>query len=410
MASARKILVLFFAFLLLFSSASAQSYFSALRVKSGHSISPANAFPGDVITLNATIEGKSESKIAENISAELFLNESYFEAVNVVDELGSIGNNEAKTASFLFKAKDGAPAGSYRVPLKLSYEVAGAKVNESYDLNFSLARCYGLDLSNVSYSTQFPYGGEEVLLTATIENICNGAARNATAELIPITNSTFDPFILLSSSVAQAGSIQPGETKKVTFSLKPSADAEPKIYVFEVDLNCFDCSATKKEKVSFEVLAKPVLIFSGVNYAIEGRDDKQLFPGDAFSLSVQVDNIGKSEAKAVKVVLETDDAVNGSKENFVGNVDEDDTGAAIFDLSIAPSAQRGGHTATINVFYLDELGGEQVISDTYVIFVNERPPESPVFLLFLIIIILVVLYFILKMVFRQLALRKAKLR
>jgi len=75
-------------------------------------------------------------------------------------------------------------------------------------------------------------------------------------------------------------------------------------------------------------------------------------------------------------------------------------------LLVSRSIAPGDKAIKIKVDYLDELGKRQSIQSEYTIYVNELPPESPVAVLVLVIIILVILYFLIKMIFRQLAMRK----
>ncbi|MEK7540047.1 MAG: hypothetical protein AAB558_02260 [Patescibacteria group bacterium] len=153
------------------------------------------------------------------------------------------------------------------------------------------------------------------------------------------------------------------------------------------------------------------MIISGTDLSVDARgDSKNIMQGDAFSFSVQVDNIGKEKAKAVKVLLDTTTDITGAKESFIGNIDPDDSSAAVFDLTVSPGAAVGANPVKIIVEYFDENDSNQATVHEFVFFVNQRPAESPVLLIVLLIILLGVLYFVLRFVFRQLSLRKAKLQ
>lgn len=411
----KKFLLLFLFSVFLASFVSAQCSFFLLNVKSDYTSLPSNIFPGDNVNLNVGLENASETCSAQEINARIALNEKYFDFApeGIVDAVSVINSSESKPVIFSFTVKESAPAGTYKIPITLEYKNSGAQVAKTSFLYLDVKECFSLDVQNISYSVDPVYAGEEMKIFADIKNSCSGSARDVVAELKPVTNSTFDPFILLSSNVLQVGNISFGESIPVSFSLRPIKGAEPGIYVFELDANCFDCKKIFGDTFSFEVLAKPDLIFSGIDFSNETRSDaKNIFAGESFSFSVQLDNIGKETAKAVKVNVVIDDEVVGSKENFVGNIDPDDSGAAVFDLTVLPIAREGEHTATINVEYLDETGQLQSVSDSYPFFVTSPPSNifGLIFLLILVIIVLVILYFLVKMVFRQLALRKSKFR
>ena len=227
-----------------------------------------------------------------------------------------------------------------------------------------MKQCFSLDVSSFKFSPLQPYAGEKFDLIADVSNTCSGMARSAGAELKKSDSTSFDPFVLLSPNTVKIGDILPGLSKTVTFSLMPISDAEPGVYNFNIDLNCYDCT-TKTSKISFEVLSRPAVIFSGIDLSIEGRDGAYILPGDSFSVSVQLDNIGKEQAKAVKVYMIVDDGITGVKEAFVGNIDKDDSGAAIFDLVMQPTVSAGAHNAVIKVEYLDETGAKQEIAENY---------------------------------------------
>ena len=128
--------------------------------------------------------------------------------------------------------------------------------------------------------------------------------------------------------------------------------------------------------------------------------------GEAFSLSVKLDNIGEEKAKAVEVLLESTNEIVGVKKAYVGNIDEDDSGAAIFDLIANDNAAAGEHPIKMTIKYKDETDQEKTFEGSYSIYINKKPEPSIILPLILIIIILAIAYFLVKMVFRQLALRK----
>jgi len=188
--------------------------------------------------------------------------------------------------------------------------------------------------------------------------------------------------------------------------LKAADGSTPQTYVFNLKAGCDDCSDSEKS-VSLDLIGEPDLILSGIDFSVDSGG-KQILQGTTFSLSVQLDNIGEEQAKAVKITIDVDGGITGPKEAYIGSIDEDDSGAAIFDLAAAFDAEIGEHDTKILITYLDEFGQEQTISQDYSIHVNQRPPESPIGLLIVLVIILVVIYFILKLVFRQISLRKAR--
>jgi len=401
----------FFCFLLLASFANAAELYYLLSVGESFSTVPATPFPGDIVSLVVGVENLASTSTAYDVNTYLQLNQQIFENIDVVENLGEIRSRSTKQAAFQFKILDEAIPGLYRIPLRFDYVNGSTVVTDYFDVNILVNECFELDVDDVSYLPEKVYAGENIVLSGTVLNACSGVARSVSVELNPVTNASFDPFVLLSSNVVELGNILPRESENFSFVLNPVSNATPQVYVFELSAACLDCAEATTDKASFEVLGRPWVIVSGTDFSIAARkDSKDLQQGDIFSFSVQLDNIGKEKARAVKVFLVTDASFTGSKESFVGNVDPDDSGSAIFDLIVTPNASVGQHNSTIAIEFVDETGLVQSVEESYEFFVSQRPGESPVFLLVLIIVFLVVLYFVLKLVFRQLALRKANLK
>ncbi len=405
----KKFLFLFF-FVLFASLALAQQSYYLLKIDDFSTL-PAKPFPGDTVNLIVNVENFTSNRVAFDVNAEAQLNPLLFNVIDVFESLGTMGSDSQKQAAFSFSVNEGVLPGFYRVPVKLTYNNSLGIVTDYFDVNLVVNECFDLDLKDLAYSPAKVYAGQNIVVSANVENICSGVARNVSVELAPVTNSSFDPFILLSSNVVELGNILPGQSENVSFVLQPISSAAPGIYVFDLEGDCLDCGDATSDKASFEVLGVPWIIVSGTDFSIAARkDSKELMQGDAFSFSVQLDNIGEEKAKAVKVRLLVDGGVVGSKESFIGNIDPDDSGSAIFDLVVNHDAELGDHNAVIVVEYIDEVNAEKTVQEDYSFFVNQRPAESPIFLILLLIVLLVVLYFVLKLVFRQLSLRKANLK
>ncbi|MBU0662867.1 MAG: hypothetical protein ABH854_03735 [Candidatus Diapherotrites archaeon] len=393
--------------LLIAGTAGAQSYNTLLKANT-FSQNPATVYAGDTVNFNVQIESTSGNVPAKEVIATLSLNENYFESIHVEEGLGTIHPGSLKNAVFRFKVRENAYPGTYKFSVNLKYKNGNDAVEHSYDADLLVTECYSLDVGDVKLDTYAPHLNEMFRIMAKVTNNCSGEARNVSVNLRPQTNSTLDPFISLSDTIVDLGDIGPYESKPVSYSLKASDKGAPKTYVFEIDANCLDCSSSAKQSFSFDLFGRPDLIISGIDFSIENRgDDKRIMQADTLTLSVQLDNIGKETAKATRVALSPDAGIEGILESYVGNIDDDDSGSGLFTLVVSPTAELGERNVPILITYRDELNEEQKIQTSIDLYIHPRPAESPIGLLILIVIILVLLYFIIKMVFRQLAMRKA---
>ncbi|MFH1256359.1 MAG: CARDB domain-containing protein [Candidatus Diapherotrites archaeon] len=403
----KKFLVLL-ALLSAFSSvAFAADAFYLLSVTSS-SYSPSTVYPGDFVSLSVDLKNVGYRTEVSDLNAVLLLPNG-FSPADSSETVSSIKPDETKTLSFSFYVGKAINAGTYTLSVQLNYPgVDNKPVSDVRTISLAVSNDYKLDIQGISLNDLAPHSGDAIEISAVVKNIGSGEARQASVELVPRNSANFSDFIVLSETKSQLGNIAPGESKNVLFSLRPKSEANPGIYTFDLNASCLDCSSGEKDTFSFEVLGSTNMIFSGFDYSIEGRSkDKKLLQGDSFSFSVQLDNIGTAKAKAAEVLISSPEGLfNSEKKSFVGNIDAEDSGSAVFDLILDGSIPPGDYGVKVNVNFLDESNKPGSIETTIPITVYSAPGESPVTYLVLIAIILVILYFLVKMVFRQLALRK----
>lgn len=366
---------------------------------------PSTIYPGDQINLAVTLVNNGRYNDARDINLELSLPEG-FSPIDVEKFLDIIKPQEKETVVFRFISSSSITSGTYNLSLKLTYKNKGYVVSETKYLSIVISDLYRISLSNIRVSNYFPHIGETVTVTADVKNTGSLEARNVSVDFSMVGASDFDDFIVLSDTYQELGNLSPRDSKTVVLKFRPSSDATPGVYTFSLTANCLDCESTQEQKFSIHLYGKPELIISGIDYAISGRDDKKIVQGDKISISVQLDNLGKEDAKSVVVYLETDDSLIGSKRSYVGEVEADDSGSAIFDLIISENAPVGYHNLKIKITYLDELQKEQTLEKDYKLHIFKAPAPSPYLHYIFIIIILILVYIILKVIIRQLAIRK----
>lgn len=398
------ILALFLALLVPAAFSAAVEYSYLLKVEST-SQNPSKVYGGDTFTVKADLKNKATSYNAEDVNATIELPES-FEGIKTTAHVDTITPGQGISLVFEIKTKEDAPAADYTLPLYVTYKREGTELTEKYSITVTISKLTKLDIQGIKLSESSPHIGDTLTITANVKNTGNSEARNVSVGLKKADASDFGNFIVLSDIKNQVGNISAGKSKEVSFIIMPGKKITPGTVTFQLDANCTDCTDADIEKISFEVLGRPNLIISGIDFSVEGKQDKKILQGDAFSLSIQLDNIGEEKAKAVGVLLETDSEIVGVKKSYVGNIDDDDSGAAIFDLIAGENAKEGEHNIKMAIKYKDELGQEKSLTENYSVYLNKKPEPSIVIPMVLAIVILAILYFIIKMVFRQLALRK----
>ncbi|PIU21300.1 MAG: hypothetical protein COT15_02985 [Candidatus Diapherotrites archaeon CG08_land_8_20_14_0_20_34_12] len=375
-----------------------------LEVQSA-SLNPTKVYANDTFTIKVDLKNKASYYDATNVNLRVELPE-VMEGVKTEAHADAITPGQTVSLVLEIKAKENAIPSDYTLPIYVTYNRAESELTEKYSVTATISRLIKLDNQDIKLSDNSPHIGDTLTISSKVKNVGNGEARTVSVTLKKSDSSDFGNFIVLSDTKIQLGNISPGKTTEVSFKIMPGKKITPGTYTFQLDSNCTDCPELETEKISFEVLGKPNLIISGIDFSVEGKQEKKILQGDAFSVSVQLDNIGEEKAKAVEVLLESDPEIVGIKKAYVGNIDNDDSGTAIFDLIANDIAKEGEHNIKMTVKYKDELGQEKSFEDNYSIYLNKKPEPSIVVPLVLVIIILVLAYFTIKMVFRQLALRK----
>ncbi|MFH1391256.1 MAG: hypothetical protein ABIH20_03020 [Candidatus Diapherotrites archaeon] len=377
---------------------------------SSHTSIPSTIYAGDLVTVNVNVTNTSGvGQAADDIGVSLLLNENDFEIIDVDENIDSIKSKGSKTVSLRFRVKEDTLPGIYKIPVFLDYFSGSDELNQVETIDLTVISCNTLNINEIDLSNFKPHINDSLVITATIKNNCSTAARDVEISLTPITNATIDPFIVAADSL-KIGDILSGEQEQAKFNLQITDKVDSQTYVFSIDANCDSCTTTSNS-FSFQVLGRPELVFSNIEYSVDDvlGNDSQIMQGSIFTLSVQLDNIGDEKAKAVNISVDFDEAIVGISKSFLGNIDPDDSGAAIFNLSAAFDAKAGETPGIITVNYIDELGVERSFTENYSLYINAVPPTSPIvwiFILILIIVVLVLVYFIVKFVFRQLVLRK----
>lgn len=258
--------------------------------------------------------------------------------------------------------------GQYLVPLKLEYSnPEGEQVEKTLSFGVEIAGEADITLGGKNTSPSRVYPDQEFTLSLTLENSGTGKAQNVGVGLE-------HPEGISGESSAYLGTLARDSKAKATFNLKSSKSAEPGRY------NTHLLVSYREENLVEREVELPLEIFiserGDIDMEIAGLDTSPnlLRPGESFTLSLQVQNVGKQDAKAVKVEILPERSIHGEKTSYLGNLDSDDTSTAIFDLEVEPRAERGAVSVPLNIIYRDERGKEWKASKQISLAIS--PPEG----------------------------------
>lgn len=145
-------------------------------------------------------------------------------------------------------------------------------------------------------------------------------------------------------------------------------------------------------KFVLDIYGKPDIRIAGVS------TDKDPVPGAKISLSIQLENIGTGDAESVNVEI-SDNNLRGTLESYIGTIEIDDTGSAIFDIIFSNT---GSINVPLSIRYQGEDGKQFSITANASLYIYSSGADYTFLIIFVIVIALVYYFFF----FRKKKIRK----
>lgn len=165
--------------------------------------------------------------------------------------------------------------------------------------------------------------------------------------------------------IATIDELKPGEERYVEFRMIASRDVKESPYVIPLSVKYIVEKSvevqTQQNAIGVVVGGKPNLVISDVR-----TDPSRVEEDSAFTLSLQVENVGKGDAKSVKTYVD-------GHVDFLGTIKMGDVGSGIFDLKAGKS---GTQKFNVTITYTDSDGNEYMSNETISIMVHEKSPTA----------------------------------
>lgn len=148
------------------------------------------------------------------------------------------------------------------------------------------------------------------------------------------------------------GDIGRSESSSITFTLAVDESAERGTYNLPITIKYDNGRTETTELIGIRVLSKANLVVPETK-----TDPREVTPGKSATYLVTVENIGKNDAKSVKVNIEND-FVTGDMTDYIGTIEAGDEGTAIFDLDLSSDVPKGKLELPVvaTITYQDDLG------------------------------------------------------
>ena len=194
--------------------------------------------------------------------------------------------------------------------------------------------------------------GENAEGTLILQNDGDTAASEIIVNISPAS-----PEISVASKViTHISRLGPGEDVSIPLTISTSRKTPEGISLLVCTLRYSTAGGTiltQTEQVPIKISGKPDLAIAAVT-----SDPVRISEGMPFSLIVRIENTGTGDANGVRAVI--DAPVKGTKEAFVGKIEPDNDGPAVFYLQEAPA---GDYQIPIMI-RMEHEGTEYVMDDT----------------------------------------------
>jgi hypothetical protein len=224
--------------------------------------------------------------------------------------------------------------------------------------------------------------GDEFTIGIVIDNCGLIPAQNIIFELRDIS-----PYIELKEPLRlEIGSMGYQNSERfIIYHMKVKEDASPGNYKFNYKLSYDNGNATKLnfyKDGSFYV----TVIGNHAEIDIASSKTKPVLPkiGETTELTLRIENFGKGNAESVKVSVDYPFA--GTKEAFIGKLEPDEDGPAIF--TFIPD-KKGEFIVPISVYYKDDFG-EQEYKTTFNLIVLKKDLNIQNIIFTIIILLLII--------------------
>lgn len=344
-------------------------------------IYPNTEFP---ITLNLKNVGNEN---AEKVRVKLSLPED-IEGRDIA-YFSEIGVGEEKQAEFNLKTVKHSEAGEKEIKYFIKFY---DKNENEYEKNGSIKIFVHeknrprLAISEISSEPSKIYRDSDFKLKVALENVGEQKAKNVKIELSL-------PEGIEGEDTAFLGTVEGGISKEAEFDLKTSKDIDTGEHGINIKVSYLDESdAPRSEEKSAGIFVfdrgEIDLEIAGVTTSV-----KNLKQGDEFTLSVQIENIGKQDAKSVYLRISPNlNEISGKLTSFLGKIESDDSATGIFDLKISEKAETGLKTIPVEIHYKNEVGKELVEIKNIEIFVNKKESNKRIIYAGAFVALLIIVY------------------
>jgi hypothetical protein len=193
---------------------------------------------------------------------------------------------------------------------------------------------------------------EEFTIGIQIENCGTKIPEQVSFELInPPTGIEIKEPLIINISKLYYGNSE----RFINYHMKTTTDTKPGTYVIKTRLSYGDSefSVTNNYNITFNVIGDKAKL----NIASVKTTPVLAYEGETLELTLRIENFGEGTANAIKVYA--DHPFQGIKESFIGTLNANEDGPAIFTFI---ANQSGEFKIPIKINYKDDFGENEVVT------------------------------------------------
>lgn len=251
--------------------------------------------------------------------------------------------------SFQVAVDAGAAAGTYQLPLDLTYEHGSETTTETVDVTVEIERRAQFQVVETDADATV---GDTGTISVTLENVGEETAHDARATF---TSQSADVAFGEASSTSRfLGAVEPGETVTTEVSVGVAEDAKEHAYSLGVEVAFEDDGGMAKTSRSLSVgfVPAPEQRFTF------GNVDSDLRVGEERTLTLTVENRGPKTAHdaVVRYVGEGPNVHHEETEYAVGDLEPGESAEVTFEIEVSDGAGAGPRQLTYVVEYDNDDG------------------------------------------------------
>lgn len=338
-----------------------------------YTVSPAVMMPGDTGTLSFTLQStdqnaqeKQSAGVATGVgftsttstAIPVYIRNIHAEGNGITiltgdfDRVGDLGPGQTLPITILIRAPD--KEGMYFPELWIDTGTGiGDGTSTRYPIPVNVNTRISLqkkpDLSLLKTTPGSVVPGND--FSATIELKNDGVGR--ADDIFLAVNTTLTSISLKSPANYHLDHLDPGEN--ATFDLAFSSDKDAALGLASVPIAIDYANADGARNKLTEHIGIPVKGSATIAIKSLTIDPVRPDPGKEITLTLRVENTGTDRATSVKAILTT--PLSGTKESFIGSIDKDSDGPAIFYVQ---SATGGEIPVSVNLTWDDDYGSHSL--------------------------------------------------